>query len=121
MLYSFEHHATGTTDICELRVSPNWAQEYPETDAQLMGHIQEGDQAALGILLYRHIELCRKTIGRVIGDEKESDLLAQQVFADISRDGVRYSEEAGPVLGWILTLARRRAIEKLRAKQTVRA
>jgi RNA polymerase sigma-70 factor (ECF subfamily) len=119
MLYSFDHHAR-TSDICELQASPTWAQEYPETDEQLMRHIQEGDEAALGILLYRHIALCRNIITRVIGDEIETDALAQKVFAEVARESARYSEEAGPVLGWLATLARRRAIERLREKQNTR-
>jgi DNA-directed RNA polymerase specialized sigma24 family protein len=120
MLYSFDHHATGSHDICDLQVAPNWAQQYPETDEQLMAHIQEGDEAALGILLYRHIETCRGIIQRVLADEREMDLLAQRVFAEVARESRRYSEAAGPVLGWILTLARRRALERLREKQTER-
>ncbi len=120
MLYSFDHHATGTSDICELQVSPNWAQEYPETDEQLMRHIQEGDEASLGILLYRHIALCRTLITRVLGDETETDALAQKVFAEVAHESSRYSEEAGPALGWITTLARRRAIERLRERQSTR-
>jgi DNA-directed RNA polymerase specialized sigma24 family protein len=117
MLYSFDHHATGPQDICELQVAPNWAQEYPETDEQLMAHIQQGDEAALGILLYRHIRACRAVIQRVLRDEREADLIAQHVFAEVSRESARYTEAAGPVIGWIMTLARRRAVDRLRERQ----
>jgi|GEM_PF-5209927 len=120
MLYSFDHHATGPQDICDLQVSPGWAKDYPETDEQLMAHIQQGDEAALGILLYRHIAACRSQIMRVLGDERETELLAQRIFAEVAREADRYHASAGPVLSWILTLARRRAIERLRELQPAR-
>jgi RNA polymerase sigma-70 factor (ECF subfamily) len=117
MLYSFDYHATETNNTERSAAAP-LAHSYTETDEQLIEQIQQGDEAALGILLYRHVGLCRKLIKRMLGDEAETENLVHEVFAEVSREAARYSEEAGPVLGWILTLARRRALDQLR-KATV--
>ena len=42
----------------------------------------------------------------------------QEVFLEVWRQAAHYDEEKGKALGWIVTLARRRAIDTLRKKQT---
>jgi RNA polymerase sigma-70 factor (ECF subfamily) len=53
----------------------------------------------------------------VINNDSDTDDLIQEVFCELWRQASHYAEEKGKALGWIVTLARRRAIDKLRKKQ----
>jgi DNA-directed RNA polymerase specialized sigma24 family protein len=120
MLYSIDYHGT---EILVPKLSDNGLRTdaYPDTDEQLIDRIQGGDEAALGILLYRHIGACRALAHRMIPNESESENLVHGVFTEISREAARYSPEAGSVIGWILTLVRRRSIEHLRGQTKAQA
>jgi DNA-directed RNA polymerase specialized sigma24 family protein len=112
MLYSIDYHGT-EIHVPKLSETGLRTDAYPDTDEQLIDHIKDGDEAALGILLYRHIGACRALAHRIVPQDPESENLVHSVFAEISREAARYSPEAGSVIGWILTLVRRRSIEHL--------
>lgn len=104
MLYSFDH-----TQLKE--VSPEVSNEY------LMGQIKKHDESALAELYKRHVPMLRSVIGRIMNNEGDIDDLIQEVFLELWNRAENYSEEKGKALGWIVTLARRRAIDRLRKKQ----
>ncbi|HYR57038.1 MAG TPA: sigma-70 family RNA polymerase sigma factor, partial [Chthoniobacteraceae bacterium] len=81
-----------------------------------MGRVQAQDNQAIELLYRRHTPLLRTVIGRILNNDTDVDDLLQEVFLEIWRQAPRYSEEKGKALGWIVTLARRRAIDKLRKK-----
>lgn len=82
-----------------------------------MTSIQAQDEAALGTLYRRHAALLRTIVSRVINNDSDTDDLLQEIFCEVWRLAAHYSEEKGKALGWLVTLARRRAIDKLRKKQ----
>ncbi len=110
MLYSFEHHETETTRPTVL--SPD-----EPTDEQLMARVKDSDESALATLYRRHMALLRTIVCRVVNNDTDTDDLIQEVFCEVWRQAAHYSEEKGKALGWLVTLARRRAIDKLRKKQ----
>jgi RNA polymerase sigma-70 factor (ECF subfamily) len=106
MFYTFEpHHAECSTHTDE------------PTDEQLMTAIQMQDQSALALLYRRHTPRLRTIVGRVINNDTDTDDLLQEIFCEVWRLAGHYSEEKGKALGWLITLARRRAIDKLRKKE----
>lgn len=109
MLYSFDHHHTH-------QPQPQVAADEP-TDEQLMLAIQAQDEAALASLYHRHAPLLRTIVSRVINNDTDADDLLQEIFCEVWRLADHYSEDKGKALGWLVTLARRRAIDKLRKKQ----
>ena len=109
MLYSFDqqktesnHTALATDEV---------------TDEQLMARIQAADESALALLYRRHLALLRTIVSRVINNDTDTDDLVQEIFCEVWRQAAHYTEEKGKALGWLVTLARRRAIDKLRKKQ----
>lgn len=56
-------------------------------------------------------------IGNVAHEEGETDDVLQDIMIQIWREASRYSPKAGKPLSWISTLARRRAIDRLRRRQ----
>jgi RNA polymerase sigma-70 factor (ECF subfamily) len=106
MLYSFDSAA---------RLSPTSYSE--QSDEQLMVGVQQENPHALEELYRRHSATLRAVVVRVLHNEHSSEDLLQEVFLEVWRLATRYSPEKGKALGWMITLARRRAIDRLRREQ----
>src|SRR5476651_1024222 len=87
------------------------------TDLELMLSIQEGDPDALSQLYDRYNGIIKALILRVIHNEAEAEDLLQEIFMEIWNQAKNFSAQKGKPLGWMVTLARRRAIDGLRKKQ----
>src|SRR5438046_10745083 len=87
------------------------------SDVDLMLGIQSGDADALSQLYDRYSGIMKALILRIIHNETEADDLLQEVFMEIWNQAKNFSAEKGKPLGWMVTLARRRAIDGLRKKQ----
>src|SRR5207237_7508508 len=88
-----------------------------QTDLELMHAIQERDPEALSLLYDRYNGILKALILRVIHNEAEADDLLQEIFMEIWNQAKNFSAQKGKPLGWMVTLARRRAIDGLRKKQ----
>jgi RNA polymerase sigma-70 factor, ECF subfamily len=84
------------------------------TDEQLMAGICREDQHCLGALYQRHHALLRTVISRIVGNDYDVDDVLQECLLDVWRHAGNYSRAKGEALAWIVTLARRRAIDRVR-------
>ncbi len=87
------------------------------TDETLMAMIQRRESEAIGILHDRYARLLKALIMKVLHNDAESDDLLQEVYLEIWDRAAGYSQEKGKALSWIVTLARRRAIDRLRKRE----
>jgi RNA polymerase sigma-70 factor (ECF subfamily) len=87
------------------------------SDLVLMSAIQAEDPEALSILYDRYNGILKALILRVIHNDAEADDLLQEIFMEIWNQAKNFSSQKGKPLGWMVTLARRRAIDGLRKKQ----
>ena len=87
------------------------------TDLELMRGIQEEDPEALSKLYDRYNGIIKALILRVVHNEAEADDLLQEIFMELWNQAKNFSAQKGKPLGWMVTLARRRAIDGLRKKQ----
>src|SRR5438067_13812687 len=87
------------------------------SDVDLMIGIQSEDADALSKLYDRYNGIIKALILRVIHNEAEADDLLQEIFMEIWNQAKNFSAHKGKPLGWMVTLARRRAIDGLRKKQ----
>ncbi len=87
------------------------------SDLELMRGIQAEDPDALSQLYDRYHGILKALILRVVHNEAEADDLLQEIFMEIWKQAKNFSPEKGKPLGWMVTLARRRAIDGLRKKQ----
>ncbi len=87
------------------------------SDLDLMQGIQAEDADALSQLYDRYNGILKALILRVIHNEAEADDLLQEIFMEIWNQAKNFSAQKGKPLGWMVTLARRRAIDGLRKKQ----
>jgi RNA polymerase sigma-70 factor (ECF subfamily) len=87
------------------------------SDLDLMQAIQAEDPEGLSLLYDRYNGILKALILRVIHNEAEADDLLQEIFMEIWNQAKNFSAQKGKPLGWMVTLARRRAIDGLRKKQ----
>src|SRR5213083_74359 len=86
-------------------------------DEDLMKDISHRHPDALTELYGRHSKRLRATIDGVVHEEAEADDVLQEIFLQVWEEAARYSPKAGRPLGWMVTIARRRAIDRLRRRQ----
>jgi len=88
------------------------------TDEQLMLMLQQRDPVALEYLYDRHSAIVKSLGMKVVHNEAEAEDLLQEIFMEIWNRAAGYDPAKGKPLGWIVTLARRRAIDRLRKCQS---
>jgi RNA polymerase sigma-70 factor (ECF subfamily) len=89
-------------------------------DETLMRKITQRQQHALRELHSRYARSLRALIGSVVHEESEADDVLQESFLQIWREAHHYSPKAGKPLGWVITIARRRAIDRVRRRDSYR-
>ncbi len=87
------------------------------SDEALMEAITSRSPEALAEFYARHGSRLKSVIGNVVQEEGEADDVLQDILLQIWREADHYSPKAGKLLAWVVTLARRRAIDRLRRKQ----
>jgi RNA polymerase sigma-70 factor (ECF subfamily) len=87
------------------------------SDEVLMKAVSCRRHDALAELFDRHGKRLRATIDGVVHEQAEADDVLQEIFIQIWEEAGRYSPKAGKPLGWMVTIARRRAIDRLRRRQ----
>lgn len=87
------------------------------SDEALMEAIAKGSAASLSALYERYSSILKALIVRVVHDDAEADDLLQEIFMQVWQQAQNYSSDKGKPLGWIVTLTRRRAIDRLRKRQ----
>jgi RNA polymerase sigma-70 factor (ECF subfamily) len=92
----------------------------PATKETLLAHIAGGDQAAFGAL---YDEISPRVFGlirRLLVDHAQSEEVTQEVFLEIWQNASRYEPSKGGASTWILTMAHRRAVDRIRSSQSGR-
>ncbi len=96
------------------------AQPGEDSDEQLVLRVQFGDEEALALLRGRYAGLLQSQALRVLRSREEADDAVSEVFIEVwQRASCYHSERARPV-AWLVTLVRRRAIDRLRVQQRQR-
>jgi RNA polymerase sigma-70 factor (ECF subfamily) len=94
------------------------AAESQAQDAGLMERVRRRDPAALQELYDRHAGVVYGLGLRILRDSTEAQDLVQDVFLHLWRRSDLFDAGRGAFLGWLVSLARNRAIDRVRAKRT---
>ncbi len=90
------------------------------TDEQLLAAVARGDQAAFATLYDRVAGLVFGVVRRVVRDPAQSEEVTQEVLVEVWRNAARFDDERGAAQTWVLTIAHRRAIDRVRSEQASR-
>lgn len=90
-------------------------------DAELVGRMARGDQAALGALYERHAGRVLALLLRILGERSEAEDLLHDVFLEAWRHAGDYSRARGTVSAWLVLRARSRAIDRRRSAPRARS
>ena len=86
----------------------------------LMQLVQGGDDAAFATLYDQLAGAVFGTVKRVLRDPAMSEEVTQEVFVELWRTATRFDPERASVSTWAITIARRRAVDRVRREQSQR-
>jgi RNA polymerase sigma-70 factor (ECF subfamily) len=89
-------------------------------DQHLMNGILERQPAALDHLYTRYGGMLKSIIMQVLHDDSEADDVLQEVLVQVWDRATTYSSSKGKLMSWLSTLARGRAIDRLRQHSAYR-
>jgi RNA polymerase sigma-70 factor (ECF subfamily) len=84
---------------------------------QLLLRVADGDQAAFARLYDMLSPRAFGLILRVLVDRSQSEEVLQEVFLEIWQSAARFAPNKGQGRSWVLTIAHRRAVDRVRSAQ----
>ncbi|MGH3435580.1 MAG: ECF RNA polymerase sigma factor SigK [Sciscionella sp.] len=90
----------------------------PPSAEELLQRVTRGDQAAFGQLYDRLAAPVFGVITRVIRNPAQSEEVTQEVMVEVWRKSNQYAATRGSVQSWVLTMAHRRAVDRVRSEQS---
>ncbi|HVE16754.1 MAG TPA: sigma-70 family RNA polymerase sigma factor [Chthoniobacterales bacterium] len=90
--------------------------DYPTfaEDLELINGLVRHEPDAMESLCRRYSTVLKAIIMKVLHDESEAEDVLQEVFLQVWDRALTYSPEKGKLLSWLSTVARRRAIDRVR-------
>ncbi|WP_328647040.1 ECF RNA polymerase sigma factor SigK [Amycolatopsis sp. NBC_00348] len=82
---------------------------------ELMVRVAKGDERAFELLYDQFSGPIFGLVRRIVRDSAQSEEVAQEVLVELWRTATRYSPEKGSALNWAMTLAHRRAVDRVRS------
>ena len=92
----------------------------PASQEELLGQVAGGDEKAFGELYDQMAPRVLGLVRRLLVDPSQSEEVTQEIFLEIWQTATRYEAQRGGASTWILTMAHRRAIDRIRSSQASR-
>jgi RNA polymerase sigma-70 factor (ECF subfamily) len=109
-------HSTWSTRRSERRVDPR-AEGDPPGAEELLVAVACGSEAAFEQLYDLIAGPVFGAVRQVVRDVAQSEEVTQEVFVDLWRTAARFDPARGSALTWALTMAHRRAVDRVRSAQ----
>jgi RNA polymerase sigma-70 factor (ECF subfamily) len=92
----------------------------PATQEELLVRVAGGDESAFGELYDQIAPRVLGLVKRLLVDHAQSEEVTQEIFLEIWQTAPRYDPARGGAVTWIMTMAHRRAVDRIRASQAGR-
>ena len=90
------------------------------SNEDLLQRVATGDRDAFAQLYDRTAPRVFGLVKRLLRDHAQSEEVTQEIFLEIWTNATRYEPSKGGATTWILTMAHRRAVDRIRASQAGR-
>ncbi|MEU6387844.1 ECF RNA polymerase sigma factor SigK [Streptomyces sp. NPDC046939] len=88
---------------------------------ELMAEVAKGDKDAFSSVYDAVAGSVLGVVRGVLRDRAQSEEVAQEVLVEVWGNAARYRTDRGTVVNWVLTLAHRRAIDRVRSVEAAAA
>lgn len=93
------------------------AEPRDQDPAEIVAAMAAGDSgSALSAFYAKYGSMVLALLVRMLGSQAEAEELLQEVFVELWRRAPEYESRRGSVVGWVVTVARCRALDALRAR-----
>lgn len=89
----------------------------PETPESLLALVARGDRPAFDRLYDRYANAVYGLVRRVLRDPAQSEEVTQEVLVDLWRSAASFDPDRGSASAWIMTIAHRKAVDRVRSAQ----
>lgn len=110
----------GTAGSGRARPRPHGARPGAPGLAELLGRVARGDQAAFELVYEQAAGPVYGLALRIVRDPAQAEEIAQEVLVELWRKASHYRPERGGAMSWVLTMAHRRAVDRVRSAQAGR-
>ncbi len=93
----------------------------PDSLEGLLAQVARGDQRAFEQVFERVAAPVYGIVRRVLRDPAQSEEIAQEVLLEVWRQAARFSAERGSAMSWVMTIAHRRAVDRVRTEAAATA
>ena len=100
-----------------LRLPPDEAPAPAPSAEELLARVAAGDETAFASLYDLVAGPVLGLATRVLRSHAQAEEVAQEVLVEVWRKATRYEPERGSALSWVLTIAHRRAVDRVRSHQ----
>lgn len=104
----------------DVTADPNAGRTPVARQQDLLERVANGDQLAFSELYDQISPRVFGLIKRLLRDHSQSEEVAQEVFLEIWQTATRFDPNKGAAATWILTMAHRRAVDRVRSSQSSR-
>jgi RNA polymerase sigma-70 factor (ECF subfamily) len=85
-------------------------------DRELLDRVAHGDVAALRAIYDQHASRAITIAFRILRNREEAEDIVQETFLEVWRRAAQFDPGRGGAVAWVVTIARSRAIDRLRAR-----
>ncbi|MGH9683804.1 MAG: sigma-70 family RNA polymerase sigma factor [Candidatus Acidiferrales bacterium] len=101
---------------CKDLVSSEPGADLRPADAVLVERIVQRNEAALAELYDRYAGMLSSVLNRILRDTQATEEILQDIFYQLWQTAAQFDASRGSLPGWLMVIARNRAISRLRRK-----